>query len=100
MSHQLSIAAFVCAALATEIVSGQVQASAKEKAADTGKSVPANAEKKPAGKVTKVPKLVRIERAVLPPEAESLAASAAVVLELAIDARGQSGIGDGQRVRG
>ena len=89
MSNNLSIAAFLCAALATEIVSGQVQASAKEKTVDSTQNGPVDVAKKPAGKVTKVPKLVHIERAKLPPDAESLAASAAVVLELAIDAQGK-----------
>ena len=89
MSIKHSFAAFLCAALATEIVSGQVQASAKEKAGSTARGTPGEPATKSAGKVTKVPKLVHIERAVLPPEAESLAASAAVVLELAITAEGK-----------
>ncbi len=88
MSNKLSIAAFLCAALATEIVSGQVQAFTKEKPRATAQGASAEPAKKP-GKVTKVPKLVHIERAILPPEAESLAASAAVVLELSIDAQGK-----------
>ena len=89
MTLKQATAAFLCAALATKIVSGQVQAFADQKAgekAHTSKSGHAN---KTPGKVTKVPKLVHIERATLPAEAQSLAASAAVVLELAIDTQGK-----------
>jgi TonB family protein len=89
MSIKQSLAAFLCAALATEIVMGQVQASAGAQAPKGNPAFPSNIAKKPVGKVTKVPRLVHFEHATLPADAQTLAASAAVVLELAIDAQGK-----------
>jgi TonB family protein len=89
MSHTKPLAAFLWAALATHIASGQVQASGNQGKSAAAKSPTAESAKKPAGKVTKVPKLLHFERASLPAGSESLAASAAVVLELAIDAQGK-----------
>ncbi len=89
----LSTAAFVGAALATGIVRGQVQSSANTAVGATaaqGKEPKGKeSDKQPSGNVTKVPKLVHFERAELPAGAENPAVSAAVVLQLAIDAQGK-----------
>ena len=89
MTFKPITAAFLCAALAAPTATGQVQSDSKPQAAGTTKASAKESAPKPAGKVTKVPKLTHFERAVLPPTSETLPPTAAVVLELSITAEGK-----------
>ena len=89
MTFKPITAAFFCAALATPIANAQVQSEGKKQTAGSSPAPVQDSAKKPAGKVTKVPKLIHFERAVLPPSEEAISPSAAVVLELAITAEGK-----------
>ena len=88
MSFPSATAAFLCAALATQFASGQVQFTSKESPGDNQQEHSKTPDTKHVGKVTKVPRLIRFERAVLPPGSEGRAETTAVLLELAITSEG------------